>query len=48
MDVNTIRIVVTLVALARVSWRSCCWAYTPLRKERLDAEARSILDEADA
>jgi cbb3-type cytochrome oxidase subunit 3 len=47
MDVNTIRIVVTLIALCAYV-AIVVWAYTPLRKERLDAQARSILDEADA
>ena len=47
MDVNTIRIVVTLIALCAYV-AIVVWAYTPLRKERLDAEARRILDEADA
>ena len=46
MDVNLIRIVVTVGALAAfvaIVW----WAYLPHRKEGLDAEARRILDEAD-
>jgi cbb3-type cytochrome oxidase subunit 3 len=47
MDVNTIRIVVTLIALAAYV-AIVLWAYSPLRKQRLDAEARRILDEADA
>jgi len=47
MDVNTVRIVVTLVALAAYL-AIVFWAYAPLRKERLDAEARRIVDEIDA
>ena len=47
MDVNSVRIVVTLVALCAYLV-IVLWAYAPMRKERLDAEARRILDEADA
>ena len=47
MDLNTIRIIVTLIALGAYV-AIVVWAYAPLRKERLDAQARSILDEADA
>ena len=46
MDVNTLRIVVTLVALGAYI-AIVLWAYTPMRKVRLDANARSILDEAE-
>ena len=47
MDVNLIRILVTLAALAAfvaIVW----WAYLPHRREKLDAEARRILDEGDS
>ena len=47
MDVNAIRILVTLIALGAYL-AIVLWAYLPQRKERLDAQARSILDEADA
>ena len=47
MDVNTLRILVTLLALGAFLG-IVLRAYTPMRKERLDAEARRILDEADA
>jgi cbb3-type cytochrome oxidase subunit 3 len=46
MDVNTIRIAVTLVALAAYV-AIVLWAYAPGRKQRLDAEAHRILDEID-
>ena len=46
MDVNTIRILVTLVALAAYVG-IVLWAYTPARKQRLDAEARRVLSEID-
>jgi len=47
MDVNTLRILVTVAALGAYL-AIVLWAYLPMRKERLDAEARRILDEADA
>ena len=46
MDINLIRAIVMLVAMAAflaILW----WAYTPSRRERLDAEARRILKEID-
>ena len=46
MDVNTIRILVTLIALAAYVG-IVLWAYAPGRKPRLDAEARRILNEID-
>jgi cbb3-type cytochrome oxidase subunit 3 len=46
MDVNTIRIVVTLVALGAYV-AIVLWAYAPRRKPDLDAEARRILNEVD-
>ena len=46
MDVNTIRIAVTLAALAAFV-AIVLWAYTPGRKQRLDAEARRIVNEID-
>ena len=47
MDVNTLRIVVTLVALAAYV-AIMLWAYAPGRKPHLDAEARRIVNEIDA
>ncbi len=44
MDLNTLRIVVTLVALVTflgIVW----WAYAPARKQALERQARSILEE---
>jgi cbb3-type cytochrome oxidase subunit 3 len=46
MDVNIVRILVTLAALG-IYVAIVLWAYTPQRKERFDAEARRILDEID-
>lgn len=46
MDVNTIRILVTLAALGAYV-AIVLWAYAPARKQRLDAEARRILNEID-
>jgi cbb3-type cytochrome oxidase subunit 3 len=46
MDINLIRTIVMLAAMAAflvILW----WAYTPSRRERLDAEARRILKEID-
>jgi cbb3-type cytochrome oxidase subunit 3 len=46
MDVNVIRILVTLAALTAyvgIVW----WAYLPHRRDGLDAEARRILEEID-
>jgi cbb3-type cytochrome oxidase subunit 3 len=47
MDVNTLRILVTLIALGAYL-AIVLWAYTPGRKQRLDDEARRILNEIDA
>jgi cbb3-type cytochrome oxidase subunit 3 len=47
MDVNTLRILVTLAALGAYL-AIVLWAYLPQRKQRLDAEARRILEEIDA
>ena len=47
MDINLLRIAVTLAALAAflgVVW----WAYAPARKASLEREARSILEEDGA
>ena len=46
MDVNTVRILVTLAALGAFL-AIAVWAYLPARKARLDAEARRILDEIE-
>ena len=47
MDINLLRIAITLAALAAflgVVW----WAYSPARKARLEDQARSILEEDGA
>jgi cbb3-type cytochrome oxidase subunit 3 len=44
MDINLLRIAITLAALAAfigVVW----WAYSPARKTRLEDDGRSILEE---
>jgi cbb3-type cytochrome oxidase subunit 3 len=44
MDINALRIAITLAALAAflgVVW----WAYAPGRKASLESQARSILEE---
>jgi cbb3-type cytochrome oxidase subunit 3 len=46
MDLNLIRILVTLAAMAAFLV-VVVWAYAPSRRERLDAEARRILKEID-
>ena len=46
MDINLLRIAVTVAALAAFV-AIVVWAYLPSRRERLDAEARRILKEAD-
>ena len=46
MDINLIRVAVTLAALCAFV-AIALWAYLPSRRERLDAEARRILEEAD-
>jgi cbb3-type cytochrome oxidase subunit 3 len=46
MDINLLRIAVTVAALAAFL-AIVAWAYLPSRRERLDAEARRILREAD-
>jgi cbb3-type cytochrome oxidase subunit 3 len=46
MDINILRIAVTiaaLVAFVLIVW----WAYLPHRRERLDEEARRILEEGE-
>jgi cbb3-type cytochrome oxidase subunit 3 len=46
MDLNTLRIVVTIVAFAAflgIVW----WAYAPARKQALEQHARSILEEGE-
>ena len=47
MDLNLLRSLVTLAAFGAflaIVW----WAYAPSRKARLDAQARSILDDERA
>jgi cbb3-type cytochrome oxidase subunit 3 len=46
MDINFVRIAVTLAALGAFL-AIVVWAYLPSRRERLDAEALRILQEAD-
>ena len=46
MDINLVRIAVTLAALSAFV-AIAVWAYLPSRRERLDAEARRILEEAE-
>lgn len=46
MDLNTARIVVTLAALVAflgIVW----WAYTPSRKQALERQGRSILEDRE-
>jgi cbb3-type cytochrome oxidase subunit 3 len=46
MDINLVRgllAVAALIGFAAIAW----WAYTPSRASRLDAIARSIVNEAD-
>jgi cbb3-type cytochrome oxidase subunit 3 len=44
MDINTLRIAVTLVSLAAFV-AIVLWAYLPARKAALDRQARSILED---
>ncbi len=47
MDINLIRTLVTLACLAfflGIVW----WAYLPSRKQKLEVQAMSILEEDDA
>jgi len=47
MDINLIRIAVTLAALSAfvaIVW----WAYAPAHKRRFEAQGNSILEEDDA
>ena len=44
MDVNSLRIAVTLFAFAAFIW-IVIWSYLPSRKQRLEDEARRILDD---
>ena len=44
MDINLIRTLVTVAALG-VFLAIVVWAYLPQRREKLDAQARSILRE---
>ena len=46
MDINVVRTAVTIALLAAFV-AIVLWAYWPSRRERLDAEARRILKEAD-
>ena len=47
MDINLIRIAITLAALFAFI-AIVCWAYAPARKQRLEAQGRSILEEDGA
>jgi cbb3-type cytochrome oxidase subunit 3 len=46
MDINTLRIIVTLVALAAFLY-IVVWAYRPSRREMFERHARSILEEGE-
>lgn len=46
MDINLIRALVTVAALGAFL-AIVLWAYLPQRKSKLDAVARSILEEVD-
>ena len=46
MDLNTLRILVTIAALSAflgIVW----WAYSPSRKQALEEQGRSILEERE-
>jgi cbb3-type cytochrome oxidase subunit 3 len=47
MDINTLRIAVTLIALAAFL-AIVFWAYLPSRKELLDRQGRSILEDDES
>jgi cbb3-type cytochrome oxidase subunit 3 len=47
MDINTLRIAVTLVSLAAFL-AIVLWAYRPARKATLDRQARSILEDDES
>jgi cbb3-type cytochrome oxidase subunit 3 len=44
MDINTLRIAITIVSLAAFLG-IVLWAYRPARKDTLDRQARSILED---
>ena len=44
MDINTLRIAITIVSLAAFL-AVVLWAYLPARKDMLDRQARSILED---
>ena len=46
MEINTLRIAVTLVTLVAFLW-IVCWAYRPSRRQSLEQQARSILEDAE-
>ncbi|HEX2651951.1 MAG TPA: CcoQ/FixQ family Cbb3-type cytochrome c oxidase assembly chaperone [Burkholderiales bacterium] len=46
MDVNQLRIVITLLAFAAFVW-IVVWAYLPSRKRLHEQEARRILEDRD-
>ena len=46
MDVNNLRIAITLIAFAAFIW-VVVWAYLPSRKRLLEYEARRILEDND-
>jgi len=47
MDINTLRIAVTLITLAAFL-AIVFWAYRPARKPILDRQARSILEDDES
>ena len=46
MDVNTLRIAVTIATMVAFLG-IVCWAYLPSRKQQLDRQGRSILEDGD-
>ena len=44
MDINTLRIGITLATFAAFHW-IVFWAYRPYRKQQLDEVGRSILED---
>ena len=46
MDLNTVRIAITLLSFATFVW-IIAWAFLPSRKRVLEEEARRILEDRD-
>jgi cbb3-type cytochrome oxidase subunit 3 len=47
MDINTLRIAVTIVSLAAFLY-IVYWAYRPSRRQTLDRQGRSILEDNES